>query len=191
MPDPPLLHGVGDDVGFELRLAQAIAWCSTRWDPARPDWSLRTPSLRPSLLATGRGSTLRHLCELRVAWDRAVFDARAATSTADLHDGRLLVFAPDETLSDGAAEEATLGFLDEDNTPPWDTWIGVFHAQARLSPRWHDDAPLDYLVSWVPKDLVDRVTIGIEVNPEECLVWLEDSCVPLSTDCRARGLLAR
>jgi hypothetical protein len=127
---------------------------------------------------------------MRAAWDRAVRDAHAASSAADLRAGRLLVFAPDETLSDGAAEEATLGFLDVDNTPPWDTWIGLFHARARISPHWQDDGPLDYLVSWVPGDFVDRLTTGIEVNPEECFVWLEDSCVPLKAECRARGLLA-
>jgi hypothetical protein len=40
-----------------------------------------------------------------------------------LAGGRLLAFALDHTLSDGAAYVATNGFFDGDNIPAWDTWI--------------------------------------------------------------------
>ena len=31
--------------------------------------------------------------------------------------------APDDNLADGAAALASRGFFDEDNAPPWDTWL--------------------------------------------------------------------
>jgi hypothetical protein len=42
---------------------------------------------------------------------------------ATLAGGRLLLFDPEGTLSDGAAEASTDGFYDADNVPPWDTWV--------------------------------------------------------------------
>lgn len=35
-------------------------------------------------------------------------------------EGRLLLYWPDQSLADGAAEYASIGFFDVDNTPPWD-----------------------------------------------------------------------
>lgn len=83
--------------------------------------------------------------------------------------GRFLLFAPEENLSDGAAEYASLGFFDVDNVPPWDTWIAMFGK---------------YLVSWVPPQLVRLVQEGLDVNPEQCILWADDSSVskvPIAT----------
>jgi hypothetical protein len=83
--------------------------------------------------------------------------------TRDLQRGRLLLYAPDENLADGAAQYSSKGFFNWDNQPPWDTWI-CFHEQ--------------YLVSWVPPQLLELAKIGIEVNPEECISWAPEVGLP-------------
>ncbi len=81
----------------------------------------------------------------------------------DLHEGRLLLYAPDENLCDGAAEYSSLGFFDVNNIPPWDTWICFFQ---------------QYLVSWVPPQLLELAGIGIDVNPELCILWAPEAGLP-------------
>jgi hypothetical protein len=77
----------------------------------------------------------------------------------DLRGGRLLLFAPGDNLSDGAAEYVSLGFFDVDNVPPWDTWVSMFGK---------------YLISWVPPQLIRLAQEGLDVNPEQCILWAND-----------------
>jgi hypothetical protein len=76
-----------------------------------------------------------------------------------LSGGRFLLFAPDDNLADGAAEYVSLGFFDVDNVPPWDTWVAMYGK---------------YLISWVPARLVRLVQEGLDVNPEQCILWADD-----------------
>jgi hypothetical protein len=69
---------------------------------------------------------------------------------------RLLVFDPDQTLSDGAAEVATDGFFDVDNVPPWDTW-------AVWGPTSEHRG---YLLCLIPERWTETASTGILVNPE-------------------------
>ena len=69
------------------------------------------------------------------------------------------MYAPEENLADGAAEYASFGFFDVDNVPPWDTWISMFEK---------------YLISWVPAPLIGMVQEGLDVNPEQCILWVDD-----------------
>lgn len=86
------------------------------------------------------------------------------SANAYKHVGRILCYCPDETLSDGAAHALSEGFLDWDNQPPADTWIGYV-------PRCSRGCVGNFLLSWVPDAWVQRVEQGIEVNPEDCLWW--------------------
>lgn len=52
------------------------------------------------------------------------YENRSPIPTDTLADGRLLLFSPEETLTDGAARYSSKGFFDADNVPPWDTWVG-------------------------------------------------------------------
>ncbi len=79
-----------------------------------------------------------------------------STRAFDLFRGKLLIFAPQESLSDGAACYSSKGFFDVDNTPPWDTWVCFFE---------------QYVVSWIPPQLVDLANAGVDVNPEQCILW--------------------
>jgi hypothetical protein len=101
-----------------------------------------------------------NLIELRRAL-LGVSERRSATSLAG---GRLLVYLPDENVFDGAAKVATNGFFNQDNIPPWDTWVAYFY----------DNANLNYLVSWIHPDLIAIASEGIRVNPEACIRWLDD-----------------
>jgi hypothetical protein len=95
-------------------------------------------------------------------------------------EGRLLVYFPDLNLSDGAAEQASGGFFDADNAPPWDTWLSFVDdgEGSGLDTRF-------YLIAWVPAAFVELAQAGIDVNPEQCIEWLYD------TSTRAKAELAR
>jgi hypothetical protein len=78
----------------------------------------------------------------------------------NLADGRLVLYSPDENLCDGAAQYTSKGFFDVDNIPPWDTWVCFFER---------------YLVSWVPPELLELASQGIDVNPEQCILWAPET----------------
>ncbi len=98
--------------------------------------------------------------------------------------GRLLVYEPDQNLSDGAASLASEGFFDAENAPPWDIWLVCVTEAIRRKKR-------SYLLAWVPPEFLELATAGIEANPEECIRWVED--VDAEFVCRLRdvGLLRR
>lgn len=76
----------------------------------------------------------------------------------------LLIFNWHCSLFDGAATAETLGFLDDDYMPPWDTWLAILPVP-ELSYGTH------CLLSWVPEALADRIDGGIIVDPAESLSW--------------------
>src|SRR5258708_1323521 len=82
----------------------------------------------------------------------------------------LLLFDPDASLFDGAAEVASKAFFDGDNIPAWDTW--VFYDTDRTQP--HYDFFSTFLVSWVPRSLIELANKGVQVNAEGCLKWAAD-----------------
>jgi hypothetical protein len=150
------LRGLGDDALVELRLAEAIAWCSSRVDVSNPAGCFRSDRLKPnppdSLDGVDSWAALfdkRHEVTVRGLvdpWDsvsakrreatvRDLVDRRArelgagvspVSSAEVLKGGRLLVFYVDLHMDDGASESETGGFIDPYGTPPWDTWVGLF-----------------------------------------------------------------
>jgi hypothetical protein len=123
---------------------------------------------RDARLEQGRLEQPRIIAERRtiaqtVAAGRArlLRDARHYPPSLDVRhlDGRLLLFVPDETLSDGAAAIGSGGFFDAENVPPWDTWVEYVGS---------------YLISWVPGRIVGLVDHGIDANPESCILWATD-----------------
>ena len=119
---------------------------------------LRSAALTPSgSLAAARSESERQAIVHLVAGKRAGL-VGAVAPTADLQGGRLLAYAPDENLADGAARFASQGFFDDDNVPPWDTWVAFSQG---------------ILVSWVPKQLLALVQRGLEVHVEGCIRFLD------------------
>ncbi len=72
--------------------------------------------------------------------------------------GRLLLYDPLETVSDGAAEAASHGFFDVEDAPPWDTWF------------WLKEGTI---FCWVPQSLISDAQAGIDANPVECIRWAD------------------
>ncbi|MEF2277721.1 hypothetical protein V3W47_05365 [Deinococcus sp. YIM 134068] len=78
----------------------------------------------------------------------------------------LLIVDPDSSLSDGAARVASSGYIDDNNIPPWDTWLMVV-------PPLLASSGSSGLLCWVPEWAADLINEGIYVNPEACLSWAE------------------
>jgi len=154
-----------DDVLLCARMAETVAWC----DSLMSVEDLRPETLRPRLFHDGpddlvcdvgqsRQHQLRHR-KLLVGYQSPV----VAT-------GRFMLYFPDENLADGYAEVVSGGFFDVDNLPAYDTWVS-FLSDADY-PR---QSARRYLLCYVPAPLIECAYAGIEGNPEECIVWLDQS----------------
>jgi hypothetical protein len=98
-----------------------------------------------------------------------------------LGKGRLLLYYPDENLSDGAAPLNSERFFDDENAPPWDTWL-VYVIDSIAN---HET----YLLAWVPPECLELATGGIEANPEYCIRWAADADAKVVRQLRSAGLL--
>ncbi len=79
-----------------------------------------------------------------------------------------ILFEPGASLSDGAAHVASAGYFDDDNMPPWDTWVMPVPA-----PPGSLNSREPALLCWVPTWAREHVDAGVSINPEECLHWVE------------------
>ncbi|PTQ89474.1 hypothetical protein C8N29_1065 [Agitococcus lubricus] len=66
-------------------------------------------------------------------------------------------------MSDGMSEGVTDGFIDVNDCPPWDIWIGYIAVNRNR-----------YVLSWIPNQLIGLVEEAIFVNCSGSLYWLED-----------------
>jgi hypothetical protein len=160
---------------FIQRVAETVAWCLPHADAQDARGSLRPDALRPRTLEASYFAAVRHVAP---GW----YEMRGLQPVPrDLRGGRLMVYFPDAELSDGAAEVESGGFFDVFNAPPWATWV----AFAEDEGVDLDISFRRYLIAYVPPVFLDACAAGIEVNPEECIVWLEDA------DVAFRDLLQR
>jgi hypothetical protein len=124
---------------------------------------LRSPELSPprkleeTRIDEERNALVRAVIERRRALVRTRPDLALRAVGDDLNGGRILVYAPDENVSDGASEVASSGFFDLEDAPPWDLWVA-----------YGDGA----LFAWVPPALLTLAQRGIEVNVVDCIWWL-------------------
>ena len=167
----------GDNLQTVLfRITEAIAWCAPRVDISKPKDCFRSLELIPHPLEDGRKEVVAS-----VAGKRYVALGRPKNHPAsDLAGGRLLIYEPDTNLSDGLTKDETKGYVDHDSTPPWDT--SVVYIYEPIHQR-------NYLLSWVPNEFISLVTSGIKVNSVECLQWLDDTDLLLTTTMRRIGLI--
>jgi hypothetical protein len=161
-----------------IRLAEAVSHCTAVSAASDPASSLRSPGLRPDGLpwvtAWSKQLPAAHWDDWmdRIASARSrnlsVRGAYPSAVTGRLNGGRVLLYFPDEQLADGAAAEASGGYFDLDNAPPWDTWM------------WIEDAPPHpgagftwWIATFVPPALIGCAERGRRVNPEQCLQWAD------------------
>ena len=142
---------------FRSRLLETMAWCDSF---AR---IRRSKLLKPSNdFFDTRFENERACLVTEVAEKRVEGLSRAGlipNNNSESSRGRLLLYAPDDNLFDGAAELQSKGFFDVNNVPPWDCWVIYFHP---------------YLVSWIPQICIDLAQAGIDVNPEQCILWADE-----------------
>jgi hypothetical protein len=110
------------------------------------------------------GADPEYFVESVVAARRTALENSSETASDAVSDGRLLAYVPSASVSDGASEQATQGFLDVDDAPPWDTWVTYIK---------DDTEPHGYIASWIPIVFVPLVDEGIRVNAMDCIWWLE------------------
>ena len=150
----------GDDVEtVRSRISEVIAWCKTRIDKNRPREWLRSPEISPHPLEDGRKCVVESVNLKR----HILLQWPAPNPARDLAGGRLLIYEPDVNLAHGLEELETNGYVDVDNTPPWDTWVAYLYEGER-----------NFLLSWTPPEFLQLVNGGIQVCPEECILWLDE-----------------
>lgn len=155
---------------LHLCWVETITWCKLTPD-GPPATRFRSPELKPGGTvepAIYSSSLVQSICQHR----SALLKKRKAPVVHNFGgDGRFLLFFPGRSLFDGAAEFSSNGYFNSENEPPWDTW--VFFGEASPSPQSEDYR--FYLLSWVPEDYLSIAQSGVEVNPEACLEWLDES----------------
>jgi hypothetical protein len=157
--------------GFLARLRETVAWCAPRVDLTNPRGCLRDDHLRPRSLERSYFDAVRHVA----SWRAAKLGQSRHFPHPPLAGGRLLAYFPDAELCDGAAEIESGGYFDVFNTPPWDTWLAF--AADNDDPG---DSYANYLIAWVPPAFLEAASRGIDVNPEQCIMWIEDSGTALA-----------
>lgn len=194
---------------FQHALAETIVWCAPRATPLELGASLRSLPLlnQPSIESQSIDKWRQAVSD--IATTRAMFLRDAGTypqePASDLAGGRLLLYAPDETLSDGAADVSSGGFFDSDNVPPWDTWVAYIEdiatdpqhgnpwfleAFRRDQEITNEPMQLAYVVCWVPPCLLEAADAGIDANPEQCIEWLANRDTSFIRALQEMGLLA-
>ena len=109
--------------------------------------------------------------------------------------GRLLVSAYDYTNFNGATAGQTGYFLDENDVPPWDSWVGEVQGLGNApapgtwggtwpptAESWLNGKPPNQglLVSWVPAEFIGVVERGLEVECMGMMCWA-DTAVRIGT----------
>jgi hypothetical protein len=153
----------------ELRETQA--WCAAKADLARPKECLRDERLKPVLLANSRIEAVDDVRRSRRLYRSRLIAGDQALETV-IAAGRLIAYSPDFNLACGMSEAETKGYFDVNNLPPWDTWVALLDAPNAK----HFEVSL---IAWVPPVFVPLVQAGIDVIPEQCVLWLEDCPAPL------------
>jgi hypothetical protein len=131
---------LGDDLETILvRITEVVSWCTPHVDTSRPKTCLRSAALAPHPLDDGRKRVVASVARRR----HAALGRPQVLPAGDLAAGRLLIYEPDFNLAHGLEELETMGFVDLENTPPWDTWVAYVYEQKQ-----------NYLLSWVPRDFI-------------------------------------
>src|SRR5918996_3566219 len=115
---------------FIKRLHETIAWCVPRVDVSTPKYCLRSAQLRPDYEFSSRpGDHVDVWADIEMI--NRVVDSRSqllgpATPLTELHihlaGGRLLIHFLYESNDNGLTADITSYYLDNNDTPPWDTW---------------------------------------------------------------------
>jgi hypothetical protein len=168
-----------DLANFKIRLVETMTWCAQRLVIDDPVNSLRSASLRPPGLRLSDRIKVKFpkivntICEERAeavaSWLR-----NSPEAFRTLEGGRLLLCTSvTESIPDGAVSAMSKGFYDEDDLPPWDTWI-----------CYADDLNPEYLISWVPPEWIEIARHGVESHFLDCMKWADMTDIELMIKVR-------
>ena len=168
---------------FIKSLHETIAWCAPRANISTPKHCLRSAQFRPDYEFSPEPDYDVDLwADIRLI--NKVVDSRSQFLTPttdlltkrdlDLGGGRLLIHFLYESNHNGATAEITSHYLDNNDTPPWDTWIQVFIPQA-CALQSPDEVPTAYpfLISWVPPEFLETVNEATEFECVGMLMWAD------------------
>ena len=91
--------------------------------------------------------------------------------------GRLLIHFLGESNHNGLTADITSYYLDNNDTPPWDTWVQAFVPES-LAHQSPDSVPSEYafLISWVPPEFLKAVDEATEAECVGMLMWADAPC---------------
>lgn len=139
------------------RVAETVSWGMRRSEAGTLAEALRTVSFAPPpalpWLDTVKSVAESRLLRLGRSWRRTL---------DPLGGGALLLYHPTEAFRSSAAQ-ASDGFFDARELPPWDLWAAFIQEQAS-----------SFLLSWVPPFAHAQAAAGVAVSGG-ALHWLEES----------------
>jgi hypothetical protein len=137
---------------------EAAAWCNLKFKGSNHRSELRTLEFGVFPFGNHHYYTVNDIiCARKYELEKLKIEP-----VVELNKGKLLVYEPDSNVFDGLSEEETLGFLDVNDCPPWDTWVGYIELSENR-----------VLLSWVPDTLIKLIDEGVEVNCTDCFYWLD------------------
>ncbi len=156
-------------------IAETSVYSAQKVNIDQPKSSLRSLPMQIVPFHNSRFDYIYEVSKLRDNWlrrNKIVIDSFPINL---VKNGRFLVYYPELNLADGAANVATNGFFTNHNLPPWDCWVDYFEEQILEDASVWNKSMRNYLLSWIPNELVRHVDKGVKVNPEKCIQWLSES----------------
>jgi hypothetical protein len=159
---------------FRRQLAEAVTWCGKNFEPEDVGGSLRvlTPAPPASMLGVS-GEERESWIYGTIAQRSKELQEKKQTLLTNLTVGRLLIFYPDLSPSDGVVTPPSKGYIDEEYFPAWDSWVYYDYEHVILPNK--APATINYLISWVPPQIIDLVDEAIEDDTAKSLQWLSDT----------------
>lgn len=170
---------------FVQLVREAAQWCALRANIEDPEHSLRSPEL-----------ATRTLLEIWSDIPDENYDRRDATSCARFVNeldilvkrrrellveepkalgkigGRLLIHDPFNSDSSGGSWSRSERFFDEDDGPPYDTWVCWLPT----------DRQPGLLISWIPEVFYSLAEQGIRYSVLKCTDWIDSPRNPYYHD---------
>lgn len=168
---------------FSRRLHETIAWCVPRVNISTPKHCLRSAELRPDYDFSSEPDYDVDIWAANIEMINKVVDSRSRLlkpaapqpTDIDLAGGRLLIHFLHESNFNGLTAYITSYFLDNNDTPPWDTWVDAF-----IPELWADQPPdevqrlFTFLISWVPPEFLKVVNEATEAECVGMLMWADE-----------------
>ena len=174
-------HTVPQD--FIKRLHETIAWCAPRVNVSTPKHCLRSAQFRPDYEFSSEPEYDVDLwADIRMI--NKVVNSRSQLLTPvtplltdgdiDLGGGRLLIHFLGESNHNGLTADISSHYLDNNDTPPWDTWVQAFIPES-LAHQSPDAVPsvFAFLISWVPPEFLNVVNEATESECVGMLMWAD------------------